>query len=145
VDLVFRSVGYRGVPVEGLPFHDRWGVIPNEHGRVTDLEHGDPLPGLYVSGWIKRGPSGVIGTNKKDGTETAAKMIEDVEASAVLHPTDTDPASIDALVHERQPNAISYDDWTRVDAIELAKGEESGRPRVKFTSRAQIKEVLADG
>ncbi|MGD8599868.1 MAG: FAD-dependent oxidoreductase [Gemmatimonadota bacterium] len=145
VDLVFRSVGYRGVPIEGLPFHERWGVIPNEDGRVADPETGDPLPGLYVSGWIKRGPSGVIGTNKKDGTETAAGMIEDVEASVTLQPTDTDPASIDALVHERQPDVVDYEDWTRVDAIELAKGEQSGRPRVKFTSRAQIKEVLTDG
>jgi ferredoxin--NADP+ reductase len=133
------------VRIEGLPFHERWGVIPNEHGRVTTLEDGTPVTGMYVSGWIKRGPSGVIGTNKKDGTETANAMIEDVEQAKVLTPTDTDPASIDALVKERQPNAVSYDDWTQLDEIELSRGEEAGRPRVKFTSRAEIAAVLAEG
>jgi ferredoxin--NADP+ reductase len=144
IDLVFRSVGYRGVPIDGLPFHDRWGVIPNEKGRVTDLDSGDPIPGLYVSGWIKRGPSGVIGTNKKDGTETATAMLEDVEQSTVLEPTNTDPAAIDALVRERQPKHVRYEDWARLDAIEVAKGEESGRPRVKFTSRAELLATLDD-
>ena len=144
VDLVFRSVGYRGVPIEGLPFHERWGLIPNEAGRVTEPETDQPLTGLYVSGWIKRGPSGVIGTNKKDGTETATAMLEDAAASATFDPGSPDPAAIDALVHERQPNLVTYENWTRLDAIELSKGEALGRPRVKFTSRADIKEVLAD-
>ena len=142
VDLVFRSVGYRGVAIEGLPFHDRWGVIPNEAGRVTEPD-GSPVTGMYVSGWIKRGPTGVIGTNKKDGTETATAMLEDVERSVVLDPSNVDPAATEALVRERKPEAVSYDDWTRLDQIELARGEESGRPRVKFTSRSEITEALA--
>ena len=145
VDLVFRSVGYRGVPIEGLPFHDRWGVIPNEAGRVTNPDDGAPVLGMYVSGWIKRGPTGVIGTNKKDGTETANAMLEDVAESKVLGPTRTDPAAIEALVRERQPNAVSYDDWTRLDAIEQTRGERCGRPRLKLTSRKQIQEALAGG
>jgi len=142
VDLVFRSVGYRGVPIEGLPFHDRWGVIPNEAGRVTDATSA-PVTGMYVSGWIKRGPSGVIGTNKKDGTETATCMLEDVASGSVLAPVNTDPAAIDALVRAHQPGVVSYEDWARLDALELSKGEEAGRPRVKFTSRAEMMEALA--
>jgi ferredoxin--NADP+ reductase len=140
VDLVFRSVGYRGIPIAGLPFHEKWGVIPNEAGRVTDA--GAPVVGTYVSGWIKRGPSGVIGTNKKDGTETATAMLEDAAAGAVLQPEDTDPASIDALVRSRQSKLVTYDDWTHLDALELANGEAAGRPRLKFTTRAQIDEIL---
>jgi ferredoxin--NADP+ reductase len=145
VDLVFRSVGYRGVPIEGLPFHERWGVIPNEGGRVTDPDTGEPLTGMYVSGWIKRGPSGVIGTNKKDGTETATGMLEDVAASSVLDPRSPDPAAIDALVRARQPLLVTYEDWARLDGLELSKGEQTGRPRVKFTSRAEMLEALANG
>ncbi|MDH3205228.1 MAG: FAD-dependent oxidoreductase [Gemmatimonadota bacterium] len=143
VDLVFRSVGYRGIPIEGLPFHERWGVIPNEKGRVTRTEV--PVPGMYVSGWIKRGPTGVIGTNKKDGTETATAMLEDVEAAAVLDPTQTDPATLDALVRRRQPEVVTYEDWARLDEIELSRGKECGRPRVKLTSRAEIQAALANG
>jgi len=143
VDLVFRSVGYRGVPIPGLPFHDKWGIIPNDAGRVTDPETSSTLRGMYVSGWIKRGPSGVIGTNKKDGTETATCMLEDVAADVTLAPIDADPAALDALIRERQPDVVSYEDWTRIDTMEVAKGEENGRPRVKLTSRAEIKDALA--
>jgi ferredoxin--NADP+ reductase len=142
VDLVFRSVGYRGVRIEGLPFHDRWGVIPNEAGRVTDPETTASVPGTYVSGWIKRGATGVIGTNKKDGTETATAMLEDAQSSLVLEPGNTDPAAIDALLRERQPHVVSYEDWARLDEIERSRGEASGRPRVKFTSRTEMEEAL---
>jgi ferredoxin--NADP+ reductase len=144
VDLVFRSVGYRGLPVEGLPFDDSWGVVPNEGGRVTEPETGRSVPGMYVSGWIKRGPTGVIGTNKKDGTETAGAMLEDAGSSSVLDPESPDPAALDALVRERQPHVVSYDDWSRLDALEQSQGEASGRPRVKFTSRAEVRAALTD-
>jgi ferredoxin--NADP+ reductase len=110
---------------------------------VTDGDK--PVRGMYVSGWIKRGPSGVIGTNKKDGTETATAMLEDVEASAVLDPAHADPSAIDALVRTRQPNVVTYADWTRLDELELAKGQEAGRPRVKFTSREEIRDALTAG
>ncbi|MSR20817.1 MAG: NADP oxidoreductase [Gemmatimonadetes bacterium] len=145
VDLVFRSVGYRGVPIAGLPFQERSGVVPNELGRVTDPATARPLPGMYVSGWIKRGPSGVIGTNKKDGTETATAMLEDAAASAALKPTRPDPAAIDALVRSRRPDLVTYPDWTRLDAVEVARGERAGRPRYKLTTRAEVKEALAEG
>ena len=142
VDLVFRSVGYRGLPTEGLPFHESWGVIPNESGRVTEPENGQPVPGMYVSGWIKRGPTGVIGTNKKDGTETAGAMLEDAGSSSVLDPAHPDPAALDALVRERQPHVVDYEDWSRLDALEQSRGEAGGRPRVKFTSRDEMRAAL---
>ncbi len=144
VDAVFRSVGYRGVPIDGLPFHERWGVIPNEAGRVVDSESSTPVRGMYVSGWIKRGPSGVIGTNKKDGAETAALMLEDARASAVLGPTQPDVAACDAWVRSRQPQVVTYNDWSRLDALEQSRGEGCGRPRVKFTTRDEVWSALAD-
>jgi ferredoxin--NADP+ reductase len=143
VDLVFRSVGYRGIAVAGLPFNERRGVIPNESGRVSDVEGKKPVRGMYVSGWIKRGPSGVIGTNKKDGTETATKMLEDAVAGAVLSPTRPDPAAIDALVRARRGDVVTYLDWTRVDEVECSRGAAQGRPRVKLCTRAEVREVLA--
>jgi ferredoxin--NADP+ reductase len=145
VDLVFRSVGYRGVPIEGLPFDQRSGVVPNERGRVVDPATAKPIPGLYVSGWIKRGPSGVIGTNKKDGTETATAMLEDAVASSAAALDPTDPAVVDALVRGRQPECVTYADWSRLDAIEVALGEPHGRPRVKIITRAAVREALTKG
>jgi len=142
VDLVFRSVGYRGLPMDGLPFDESWGVVPNEGGRVT--ETGKPVRGMYVSGWIKRGPTGIIGTNKKDGTETAGAMLEDATSSSILDPAHPDPATLDALVRERQPHVVNYDDWSRLDALEQSRGEAGGRPRVKFTSRDDIRAALTD-
>ncbi len=142
VDMVFRSVGYRGVPVDGVPFQERSGVIPNEAGRVMDSS-GRPVRGLYVSGWIKRGPSGVIGTNKKDGTETATCMLEDAGKSATLAPTQLDPAAIDGLVRARRSDVVTYADWTRLDAVEVARGERVGRPRVKLVTRAEVLAALA--
>ena len=142
VDLVFRSVGYRGLPVDGLPFDESWGVVPNEGGRVT--ETGKPVRGVYVSGWIKRGPTGIIGSNNKDGTETASAMLEDATSSSILDPAHPDPSTLDALVRERQPHVVNYDDWSRLDALEQSRGEAGGRPRVKFTSRDDIRAALTD-
>jgi ferredoxin--NADP+ reductase len=141
-DLVFRSVGYRGVPVAGVPFDDRRGVIPNELGRVTDPSSNGPVQGLYVSGWIKRGPSGVIGTNKKDGTETATAMLEDASASRTLSPAKADGAAIDALVRSRRRDLVTYADWCRLDAHEVSAGERAGRPRVKLVTRAEVAAAL---
>jgi ferredoxin--NADP+ reductase len=142
VDLVFRSVGYRGIAIPGLPFDDRKGVVPNAAGRVIDGSQ-KPVPGMYVSGWIKRGPSGVIGTNKKDGTETATAMLEDAGAGAVLSPVERDPATVDALVRARQPGLVTYADWARLDQIECSRGAEQGRPRVKLCTRVEVREALA--
>jgi ferredoxin/flavodoxin---NADP+ reductase len=134
VGLAFRSVGYRGVPLTGVPFHDRWGVIPNEKGRVVDPATGQPVPGLYVAGWIKRGPSGVIGTNKKDAVETVASMMADAVGDTGPEPPQADAASVERFLRARQPNLVSYADWRRLDALELSNGQRCGRPRLKFTT-----------
>ncbi len=140
VDLVFRSVGYRGVPVAGLPFHDKWGIVPNERGRVVQLDTNVPVTGMYVAGWIKRGPSGIIGTNKPDAAETVDVMLADVAAGAMLQPQATDPAAVETLVRDRQPEVVSYQDWLRLNELETGKGKAMGRPRVKFT---QVSEMLS--
>jgi ferredoxin--NADP+ reductase len=140
VGLVFRSVGYRGVPLPGVPFNDDWGVVLNEKGRVLDRETKRPLVGQYTAGWIKRGPTGVIGTNKPDAAETVAGMIEDLARDIHLRPADASPAAIERLVRERQPQYLSYQDWLRLDEMEVARGKETGRPRVKFT---RVKDMLA--
>ena len=137
VDMVFRSVGYRGMPLPDVPFNDAWGVIPNEHGRVTDPD-GVVQQGLYVSGWIKRGPSGVIGTNKPDGKETAEAMVEDAAAGRTFDPSQAGPEAVAALVNERRPDYLSWADWQRADAIEVKRGEAAGRPRIKFTDPQEM-------
>lgn len=142
VGLVFRSVGYRGVPLPDVPFNDRWGVILNQAGRVLDPETKQPLTGLYTSGWIKRGPSGVVGTNKPDSVETVTCMLEDLQAGKLLQPDKPDAASIEQLVRSRKPDYFSYADWKRLDELELARGKAIGRPRLKFTSVEEMKQAL---
>jgi ferredoxin--NADP+ reductase len=142
VGLVFRSVGYRGVPLPDVPFNDRWGVILNQAGRVLDPETKQPLTGLYTSGWIKRGPSGVVGTNKPDSVETVTCMLEDLQAGKLLEPDKPDAASIEQLVRSRKPDYFSYADWKRLDELELARGKAIGRPRLKFTSVEEMKQAL---
>lgn len=141
VELVFRSVGYHGVPLPGVPFNEDWGTVPNEKGRVVTAD-GDPVPGIYVSGWIKRGPSGVIGTNKADAAETVGVMLEDAAAGKTLTPAEPDPAAAEATIRSRQPRFISYDDWLRIDELETSRGKAEGRPRVKFTSVPEILKAL---
>jgi ferredoxin--NADP+ reductase len=145
VQLVFRSVGYRGVPLAGLPFNNDWGVVPNAGGRVVEPETGEPVRGVYVSGWIKRGPSGVIGTNKPDAAETVKAMVADVGTQQFLQPTATDHGAVERLVAERQPDYVSYEDWRRLDELEVARGKPLGRPRVKFTSVEEMLTALGRG
>jgi len=140
VGLVFRSVGYRGVPLPGIPFNDDWGVVLNEKGRVLDAQTKHPLVGQYTAGWIKRGPTGVIGTNKPDAAETVTGMLEDLARDIHLRPSDPDPSVVEHMVRERQPQYLSYQDWLKLDEIETRRGRETGRPRVKFT---RVKDMLA--
>ena len=140
VGLVFRSVGYRGVPLSGVPFNEKWGVILNEKGRVIEPESKEPVTGLYTAGWIKRGPSGVIGTNKPDALETVNCMMEDLASGSTLTPAEAEPAAAERLLRERKPNFVSWKDWQKLDEIEVGKGNEEGRPRVKFTT---VEEMLA--
>ncbi len=128
--LVLRSIGYRGVPIAGIPFDQARGLIRNEGGRVHD-EHG-PRPGEYVSGWIKRGPSGVIGTNKKDSADTVARIVEDAEAGRLTALATDDPDAITAWLSERAPDHVTWAGWEMIDAQESALGQSAGRPRVKL-------------
>ena len=137
VGLVFRSVGYRGVALPGVPFHERWGVIANKQGRVTD-EADTQVAGEYVAGWIKRGPSGVIGTNKPCAVESVAAMLQDAVAGATWSPVAPSPDSVEALLRSRGVDFTSFEDWCALDAAELAAGEACARPRVKFGSKDEM-------
>jgi len=133
-ELVFRSVGYRGVALPGVPFDARSCLIPNDKGRVLTTDTRERVPGLYVTGWIKRGPTGVIGTNKADSIETAKSMLEDADAGAIPAPSHPEPERFDELLAKRQPCFVSFDDWQRLDRLEAERGASQSRPRVKFTS-----------
>jgi ferredoxin--NADP+ reductase len=128
--IVFRSVGYRGVALPDVPFDERSGTIPNDGGRVLGAD-AQPVAGVYCAGWIKRGPSGVIGTNKKDATETVELLLEDARAGRL-------PArsggSVDDLLAERRVHVVMYAGWESIDAAEKALGEPHGRPRVKLAT-----------
>ena len=137
--IVFRSVGYRGVPVPGLPFDDGRATLRNERGRVT-AEDGTPLPGVYAAGWIKRGPTGVIGTNKKDATETVEALLEDARAGAL--PSAAPDERLEGLLRERAVRFVDYAGWEAINAAERAAGEPLGRPRVKL---ATWDDLLATG
>jgi ferredoxin--NADP+ reductase len=126
--LVFRAIGYTGVPLPELPFDERRGVIPNEQGRVTGM------PATYVAGWIKRGPSGVIGTNKKCATDTVQSLLADLEAGRLGERELPAADEIEAVLRARRPELVSYEGWEQIDAAEKAAGEPQGRPRVKFTT-----------
>ena len=134
--LVLRSVGYRGRGLPGFPFDERKAVIPNVGGRVLGAD-GAPLAGVYAAGWIKRGPSGVIGTNKPDAVETAMAVLEDpmraIDAEAAR------PEAVDALLQGRGVTVLDRDGWRRIDAAETSAGAAEGRPRVKFVT---IQELL---
>jgi len=129
--LVFRSVGYRGVGLPELPFDDRRGTIRNAAGRVHD-ETGSPLGATYCAGWIKRGPTGIIGTNKKDAAETVAALLEDVQEGRLVHREDVSADAVEALLVERGSRPVVYAGWTSIDEVERAAGEKFGRPRVKL-------------
>lgn len=140
IGLLLRSVGYRGIPLEGVPYDTRAGTIANNAGRVVDPETGEPIPGEFVVGWAKRGPTGVIGTNKPDAVETVHRMMEDLpKLPGAPNP---DPAAIDALLEERQLEFVTIEGWRILDQLEVAEGAPLGKPRVKFTQVQDMLEAL---
>jgi len=143
VGLVVRAVGYRSLPIADVPFDDRAGVIPNEAGRVLDRPGGTRRPRLYVAGWVKRGPSGLIGSNKPDGAETAAKMVEDL--GAMPGAPEPEPAAVDELLAERGAHPVDFAGWQRLDRLERERGAAAGRPRVKLARIEDMLAALADG
>jgi ferredoxin/flavodoxin---NADP+ reductase len=143
--LVFRSVGYRGVPLPDVPFYDAWGVIPNDRGRVL-IEHGSSqqLTGNYAVGWIKRGPTGIIGTNKPDAAQTVEALLEDLEGDRLLQPEAPARRTVVNLLRERGINYVTYEDWRFLDEVERARGSEIGRPRLKFAVVEDMLDLLQD-
>ena len=140
VGLVFRSIGYRGVPLSGIPFDDRAGTIPNQAGRVTETAGGALVPGLYVTGWIKRGPTGLIGTNKPDAQETVSQMLAD--APGLDRRTTTEPNDIVKLLTARNVRVVTFLDWRTLDQLELAAGKKLGKVREKFCSCDEMLSAL---
>jgi ferredoxin--NADP+ reductase len=139
--LVFRSVGYHGVALPDLPFEERRGTIRNEGGRVVD-EDGTPVPGVYCAGWIKRGPTGIIGTNKKDATETVALLLEDAREGRVGREEGATAEAIEAVLADRGARPVVYSGWTTIDELERAAGEELGRPRVKLRTWDELRPTV---
>jgi ferredoxin/flavodoxin---NADP+ reductase len=145
--LAFRAIGYRGIPLPGVPYDERSGTIPNDGGRILDPASGSPQSGEYVVGWIKRGPSGVIGTNKKDAQETVDAILADLagngDGGAHHEPTEPDAAAVEELLRERQPQIVTYEGWEAIDRHEKALGEAARRPRVKLTTIEDMLRVAA--
>lgn len=138
--LVFRAIGYQGVPISGVPFDAMSGVIPNEAGRIIDPRTGEPVPGEYVVGWIKRGPRGIIGTNKPDSQETTSMLLADLEAGRLEKPDVPSRKVLERLLGERRQDYVSYEDWQLIDLLEQERGRASGdRPRLKFS---RVEEML---
>jgi ferredoxin--NADP+ reductase len=137
--LVIRSVGYRGRPLPGVPFDERRGLIPNHGGRVCD-EDGAPRPGEYAVGWIKRGPSGVIGTNKKCAADTVAALLEDLAGGRLADPPMAGGEAIEPWLRSRLPQLVTWRGWEAIDEHERGRGAPAGRPRVKLV---RVPEMLA--
>jgi ferredoxin--NADP+ reductase len=143
--LVLRSVGYTGVPIEGVPFDNKRGLILNDGGRVLDSHDSGHKVGHYTAGWIKRGPSGVIGTNKKDALETVQHLLADVESQTLLEPANPAPEAIEQLLAEKDIRFISFEDWQAIDQAEVGRGEPHGRPRVKFVRVEDMLDTVGEG
>jgi ferredoxin--NADP+ reductase len=134
--LVLTSIGYRGKPIRDLPFDETAAVVPNDGGRVVDPSSGSPVRGSYVAGWIKRGPTGFIGTNKSCALQTVQSVAADYNAGLLTDPS-SKPASLDKLVRGRRPDMVDVAGWQAIDAAEIARGGED-RPRDKFTTVADM-------
>ncbi len=138
--MVLRSVGYKGIALADVPYEERTGLINNRLGRVTDRATGMPLSGEYVVGWAKRGPTGVIGTNKADANDTIDRLLEDLPT---LTPApQPDPTAIETLLQTRGLTYVTIEDWRVLDEIETVLGTNAGRPRVKLTSIQAMLEAI---
>ena len=140
--MILRSVGYKGVPLVGVPFDESTNTIANVAGRVVRDNTGEPVSGEYVVGWIKRGPSGIIGTNKPDAAATVAAMIEDLADLSGISDDQRDPQIVAALVKQRKPDVVGWPEWQVLDAHETALGSQQGRPRIKVTDVAAMLDII---
>ena len=136
--LLFRSIGYSGVPISGVPFDVRRGVFPTQEGRIVD--GAVALPGLYAAGWIKRGPTGIIGTNRADSIATVKSLLADLPRLAPEAKAGAE--ALKPLLAKRDVRVVSLDDWLKIDAAEVARGQPKGKPREKFTRVAEMLHCL---
>jgi ferredoxin--NADP+ reductase len=143
-DIVFRAIGYKVVPLDGVPMDDRTGTVAHVKGQVVD-ETGKPMPGRFVTGWAKRGPRGLIGTNKPDARETVASLLDAFARGELPSPhLDLDRGDIERLLLERKVEYVSFSDWKLLDSIEVESGKKAGRPRRKFTDVREMLQALAN-
>ncbi|MBK8048366.1 MAG: FAD-dependent oxidoreductase [Anaerolineales bacterium] len=140
--MILRSVGYKGTALPGVPYDSRSGVIPNEVGRIMDPATDKAVRGEYVVGWAKRGPTGVIGTNKPDSIESVNSMFEDLEQGKVAAAQDPNPDAIVALLKDRGVRFVTADEWRKLDAVEVQMGVATGKPRVKIVEPAEMLKLL---
>ena len=137
--IVFRSIGYRGIPVPGVPFDEKRGIIPNSDGRVT--EAGAVVPGLYTAGWIKRGPTGIIGTNRADSVATVSSLLEDIKKLNTIEPKSGAEGAC-KLLQERGIRYVSFSEWKKIDTSEIERGASKNKPREKYTRTDEMLELL---
>jgi ferredoxin/flavodoxin---NADP+ reductase len=137
--ILFRSIGYRGIPIDGVPFHDSWGVFPNTDGRIT--ENDEIVPQFYTAGWIKRGPSGIIGTNRACSVATVKALLTDL---AMLDSGDSKAGAeaLYSLLDSRNVRTLSYQEWKKIDAVEIERGQVKGKPREKITYVKEMLDIL---
>ena len=142
--LVFRAIGYQGVPLPGIPFDAMRGVIPNQAGRIIEPSTGAPVQGEYVVGWIKRGPQGIIGTNKPDSQESVDSLLSDLSAGHLNKHEVPSRDVLERLLGERRRDFVSYEDWQLIDLLEQERGAASGAPRVKFSRVEEMLQALKE-
>ena len=143
--LIFRSIGYNGIPLTDVPFDKNSGTIPNECGQIIDEDQDNSLcTREYVVGWIKRGPTGVIGTNKQDAVETVHRMLGTFLQEKIEPMQQTDSSGIEALLKERNVDYVSFEDWKLLDEYETEAGQEHEQPRIKVTSIEKMLEIMRD-
>lgn len=133
-NILFRSIGYKGIPIQGVPFDERKGIFPNDEGRIKDAS--GPVPGLYVAGWIKRGPSGIIGTNRACAVGTVTSLLADLPKMDAQAKAGGE--GLRKLLAGRGPRVVTYGEWRRIDAAEIGRGQPKGKPREKFTRIAEM-------
>lgn len=136
--LVVRAIGYRGVELPGLPFDAATGQVPHDEGRVLTAAGGRAMPGTYVTGWIKRGPTGVIGTNKSDAVETVQSLLHDIDEGEMESAHPDGLAALTALLHQRGITPLDLPAWHRIDAAEVDHGRGAGRQRVTLAHREEL-------
>jgi ferredoxin--NADP+ reductase len=144
VGLIFRSIGYQGVPLPGVPFDEARGIICNQEGRVTDSVSGQIVPNEYAVGWAKRGPTGLIGTNKSDSAATVEKMLEDIEGKSAKVDLEKRPEAVDRMLAGKKLQVVTFEDWKLLDQQEVEAGKRLGKLREKLLTVSAMLEVIEE-